>query len=794
MSWLLEYTTKLKSNIDKMLAKKINTDQEIEDSDKYLYTDSNGKIYAKELGERTYPEIYTNIDKSESVAIDDAEDSLLQNFKFYGRDFKIDRKYYPRLDNPLPLNSKNITVNGEKTELRSLEEVNSNFFDMNFIELYKNYSDGMIVEDGYIQVTNNDCTLNPSNTGAIVIRNYAVYKMSWDFEVVSGNSTQGLIELTDINNENNKYWFYNNSTNMVYPGVFSIKFYKGQDPTDEENNIVKYSNIKLFLLNTPVVSNPNVRDYKIVDHVNKKSKIIRNIKKIRITPEVINNGWDVWEPNNYSPNVLINLPDRIVIDTITDINNKFSNIARTSVNSLANGEYITDIAGSSNVKWYPRYSNLNIPINIDKEEADARLVQYLTDNEIYIQYQLATPVEEEISYIENDICEFGYTWQESESPSVDIPRKINKIDTIEYTSMGKNLFDISKYTSNIYYDETINGFTGENEYIEIDIDDIWDFCYNMNKKIFIVSFDIKTTTDDGYIIVYTLGSKQLVTSNSTVYCGREWSSQSVIFDTMSFTPYNPNGDICRLSFYGTYGSGKIPSIRNICITIIDDENLDFIPYKETQSYQITPPYPLYSIADNSISDVANSVTGNYEYYINTIILDGSEDEEWTFGVGDAVILDNTIRFVIYIEDAKDTLRGYVNNFKNSYNYIDIYTDKEIAVFDQYYDKYLRIRIDKSRLETPDVDGLRKYLAANPIELSYVKDTMTTSPIPEEDLKKMKESKTVYGVNNIFCNAIISCTYKKSFQISIDKILKQIEENNKSTKNLEVQLLNNKIKD
>lgn len=140
---------------------------------------------------------------------------------------------------------------------------------------------------------------------------------------------------------------------------------------------------------------------------------------------------------------------------------------------------------------------------------------------------------------------------------------------ITVSSRGKNLFDVSKYYGTAFYNE--EGFfknkdQARAEYVGIDISDIWDIAYALGKPI-TISFDIKADID-GRVQIYSLGQKGL-TPGKNLSVTTEWQRVSHRA-TPIIDSGEPNGDVCTLSFYGQYGSGVVPCVRNIQIELGDE--------------------------------------------------------------------------------------------------------------------------------------------------------------------------------------------------------------------------------
>ncbi len=130
------------------------------------------------------------------------------------------------------------------SEIVSCTPRTENLFDINFVEKWKNYTDGMSVENGVVRISNVDCYLNPRKTVVITIDKSATYCLRFDFNVIAGNAAYGNITLINYANDNPTA-FGNGSAKWLDAGKYYLLFYQGIKNT-EENNIVEYSNIMLF--------------------------------------------------------------------------------------------------------------------------------------------------------------------------------------------------------------------------------------------------------------------------------------------------------------------------------------------------------------------------------------------------------------------------------------------------------------------------------------------------------------------------------------------------------------------
>ncbi len=147
---------------------------------------------------------------------------------------------------------------------------------------------------------------------------------------------------------------------------------------------------------------------------------------------------------------------------------------------------------------------------------------------------------------------------------------ITDLTSVNVTRRGKNLFNVDRYTNSKYYvgdglfvnpnaaDET----NTQREYIGIPITDIWDISNATGQKI-TISFDLRAETA-GRVQIYAVGEKRITTAYMSAT--EDWQRFSHTAE-LTTNPNDANGDVCNLSFFGTYGTGVIPYVKNIQIEL-----------------------------------------------------------------------------------------------------------------------------------------------------------------------------------------------------------------------------------
>lgn len=101
-----------------------------------------------------------------------------------------------------------------------------------------------------------------------------------------------------------------------------------------------------------------------------------------------------------------------------------------------------------------------------------------------------------------------------------------------------------------------------NEYLAVPITDI--AIANLGKQV-MISFELKTDIA-GTIYFYNLGGYKINT-DKYISSTTSWVRYIMPVGYFSFNSGDPNGDVCNLSWYGTYGTGVKPHVRNIKVEL-----------------------------------------------------------------------------------------------------------------------------------------------------------------------------------------------------------------------------------
>uniref|UniRef100_UPI00359C7E07 hypothetical protein n=1 Tax=Thomasclavelia spiroformis TaxID=29348 RepID=UPI00359C7E07 len=635
---------------------------------------------------------YVPIEITDNATITDALEGNFKIDKIKGNTYqKVETDILPTPSRPVPINSRKVKAGDEYVELRSLKE-SKNLFDKNL--LVANSADTQ-KDSFYLSIKDKETyTISCSKNDVECILGVRATKKSdgSDSEIMllRGTTEQGSFTVD--------YATYENYIVRVYSTAYNII-----DTIQLEQGSV-----------ATAYAPPTIRDYKIVDHANKKAKIIRNIKNVRVTPELVANKF-----NDYTETMkraIIYTRDRFVIDNVTKAGNDLSNMVITKYGALINGNVFSDVSGIANMYWYPDISMLGLNGSETKDVASQKLVEFLTSNEMYVQYRLATPVEETITYVETDTSEVGYSWQDTTSPSPTVKSEVQGVEEINILKKGKNILNETLAKDYTNYINLGNGYSK--------------FVVNVkpNTKYTVSRKDNKGAKLNNYMYVQGTQTMWMIHTNS--------SNVNVQQVTLTSTE---NGTL-KVTFAGI-NQTKLNEVWDI-LGYLQIEQGDtataYEPYTG-QHINITLPQPLYK------NDIANVESENYEYNDITYVLDDKTPKTIYFGT----TKEKTQVFQLSVSDIFNNNDIWCDKLKN-----DSGKDEELftcSVGNIY------IGIDKNRLETIDVAGFKKWLKDNPLTFSGSSSTPTTQPIPEEDLKLLKTLRTNAGVNNVFINGEVKPT-------------------------------------
>lgn len=491
---------------------------------------------------------------------------------------------------------------------------------------------------------------------------------------------------------------------------------------------------------------PTVRDYKIVDHVNKKAWIERNIQEVNLNNlNFVYNDTKTDYTRFYAPlNPTLKYTGEIYSNSFPSY--KSYDYTKESIygGNVSGGKTLSVIVKDSNVAEYTKEALLN----------------YINNPNAVAYHALETPIVEEIPYVESDTSEFGISSQDTTSPSPSIKSNIESVKVLNIKACAKNLFDVSK--ANEFKDGVLTSAnnTANKEYVRVKITDIFDYIYKTNKKM-TISFDLKVDKP-GYVKVYSLGKRHL-DEVKVIQADNEYKRYSATF-SLSIDSNETNGEDCQLSFYGTYGTGVIPYVKNLQIEV-GDTVTSYEPYKET-SINHELENPLLSIKDYRDRINLNARENlTLELPKEQLICDISVYKKMT----------NCIRFGLFNAEfkphiSKDTEAVLCDMFKTLKNAWSIDTECIFLHDADSATKHMYISVNKNRLtgyndnltDAEIINLFKEFINNNDIRIWWVLAEPTTEPLETELIKKLKQLKTYGPVTHVIITGKVKPTINGSY--------------------------------
>ena len=227
-----------------------------------------------------------------------------------------------------------------------------------------------------------------------------------------------------------------------------------------------------------------------------------------------------------------------------------------------------------------------------------------------------------------------------------------------------------------------------------------------------------------------------------------------------------------LFFYlgGAWVANPTSSVELTLTNIILEENSNFtgyIPYAEDKK-QILLQEPLHSLPGG----VCDEIIGNKLIRsIGQLVLDGSED----WHIFETISSNDTIAFAVNGLLSSTNANGNSGNFiSDKFKFKDVYAnsvndDGMLVHFNE-----IRISVLKSRLETRDVAGFKKWLKGNPVTVWYeLAMPMREGYIPQS-LNLDAYNETTHITSNTFVPAIINVKIPTNVGAVIKSDIKRIE--------------------
>ena len=608
----------------------------------------------------------------------------------------------------------------EYVELRSLKET-INKFDLGLLS-----QTDLISDNGAYRKIEIPIKLKPNTRYKIYYENSMIPALTWVVLNIVDNAEEVLVQILNVANTENSE-VEKQAINLAFTSPndgeiyfsYSVQSYNTEGvlvPQTTETfkekwftKILKNIMVTEETLNQTTYVAPTVRDYKIVDHVNKTSKIVRNTFELLLT------GAENWQLRNSFGDLsqYFYLSTQYVSDTSNDTKNTHFKIGDPySLNEDCLGFFVRDVR--------IRYDKYNENIE--------GLKQWLSENNVRVFGKLQTPTEEEIAYSADDVSEIGYSWQDTTSPSPTIKSEVKGVEEIDILKTGKNLFDIND--EDLYLLEQITHSDNVINKNHMSIKPSIKLKNLIIGKEYTVSYSTKLSIP--------INNQMLLCCISTIK-NEDYPNGRVIYKTgAGKTDYN-----VEIKFTATQSEMYlIFSIRTETITNLQLEQGDtataYEPYKPPQflSYQLATPLKGINNTKDIIDIESNQRTDNLTIFVL--------DDKTTKSIIVGTTKEKTQVFQLDISDIFNDNDIWCDKLKNNRN-----EDEELFTCQS---GNLYIAIYKGRLETVDVAGFKKWLKDNPLTFTGSATTPTQEILPEDLPAKLNKLKTNDGSTVIYINS------------------------------------------
>lgn len=744
-----EHANKAKTEADRAVLAtdgKLDKNQGVENAGKAMVVGEDGNVVpGSALPDNVYTQEevdYLLRDKMDKpyydIAITDdttIENTLVGIFKMDSIEGNIyqaeESGIVPTPEKPVLIRSKKITVNDEIIELRSLKET-TNLFDLQYGRLLFGENNGKPENNG--RIINNGTTIVIENTYSIAFYVAKVYLKANTNYFFKADRTKELIEgMEESGNDLNMIGINQN-------GTFVATLSSGKYKTVSESGYydiycygtigckVTYSNLMLIEGSSAPSSYvaATVRDYKIVDHIAKTSKIVRNV--IEIDSSDITAGLHV-NGDNFISFVF----STSIVDGTTFPQYKLGYSSSFPVESW-NG-----------IKDYEMFwiatASMGVSISKDRNITDgSQFVQFLQDNNVKFLVKSKTPTEESIPYLEDDTSEVGLSWQDSTSPSPDIPSEIYEVDEINIKVVNKNLFDLEKAKDKSNWIPSVKQ-GGYN-----------DFFIKVEKgKKYTISYEPSVSTGLGFYagIVNSEDITNKNISNWMYYNSASGSiNKTIVFtavsDSISFRCNKTGIDIC------------LENLKNIQLE--SGENRTTYESHKEISIQHILSKPLRATKDGSVRDAIDIVNKQVTYNMKDVLLNGTQN----------INAENNNIYNIVMSDV-NYIGGIATVFCDKYKGVS-YNERN------NYNTCICAAIGRILMRNININSALEFkeeLTQNPITVLYATNTPTTEPLEDELVQKLKTLKTFSTVTNVFVEGIakpkLNAKYPKDLALAQQKL-------------------------
>lgn len=662
----------------------------------------------------------------------------------------------------------------EYVELRSLKET-INKFDLGLLSQVDLIPDN---REPYRKI-NIPITLKPNTRYKIYYENSMIPALTWSVLNIVDNTEKILVPILNVRNTENSE-VEKQAINLAFtsPNDGEIYFSYYVQSYNTEGNLIPQSTetfkekwftkiLKNIMvteesLNQNTYVPPTIRDYKIVDHTTQSAKIVRFIGLYQ--DDKTGNGWTVYTTDGiYKYGYMVQIKDMQTSQRIGSYCNSFKVDTNTDMNN-------------PNAVWVGVNGNFVYFTKTDFTTLD-EWKDWLKNNDLNLLYPLAIPIEESITYVETDVSEVGYSWQDTTSPSPSIKSEVQGVEEIDILRMGENLFDIEghEFTTNLQSGKVsanrivkVNDTTLRVQNPNVNNYAVGDkFVVKANEPL-IISFDILeiTGTEQINVVFYKeTGSLLKSFEYRTIKVGTRF-----VIDT----PITTRNNYVYIGFQSV-DAGSIVTISNILLEHASIATA-YEPYTE-QRVNITLPQPLYSTVDGSIADEVDVEKGVYRYWLlkdkieNLATAVNFAQNHGNFQSYFIIkVKDNSLKPITLLGN-EDT-RNLICN-KCNVNLLDYNNEKE--TFSLYVDKSAvfvgNINIERLNENTT----LNIYNFIKDFEIVYPLLTPIEIPIPQEDLKLLKSLKTEQGVTNIFVGGEVKPTIEARYPRDLALVQQQLEQ-------------------
>lgn len=679
--------------IDKAIDEKLYTQEEVD----YLLADKMDKPYVP-------------IEITDNATITDALEGNFKIDKIKGNTYQnVEENIVPTPQRPVPINSRKVLANGEYVELRSLKET-INKFDLGLLS-----QTNLITNSGAYRKIEIPITLKPNTRYKIYYEKSMIPALTWSVLDIVDNTEKILAKILNVKNtENNEVEkqainiaFTSPIDGEIYFSYFVQSFNAEgvQVPQNTEvfkekwfTKILKNIMITEESLNQNTYVLPTIRDYKIVDHKTKTSKIVRNVKNIDLSSI----GYQYQTGIDDKPYRVANY-----IYNLTSIQGSCKYIYANSEKVYSYNGFQSQMENGLCVSEYGIMRVVNGVTNEDE------LKTYVDNNRVDILYALAIPTEESIPYVETDESDYGVSFQDTTSPSPDIPSEIYEVTDLNIKTTGKN-FANGEITKGFIVDAT-----GELNPSGID----WavsDYIKLVKDKIYTISFNKTIFNGTNKIIFYDI-NKQFV---------------KTITSTSTFT-MEMNGYI-RFNCKKSSGTPTDDEINNLNFQV--EEGTTATPYQPYQESSITHHLakPLRATKDGSVRDVIDVVNMQTTYNMKDVLLDGTQN----------INAENNNIYNIVMSDI-----NYIGGIATAFceKYIGVSYQKR-----NDYDTCICAAIGRVLIRNTKTNSnkeLKEELTQNPITVLYATSQPITEPLEDELIQKLKTLKTFSPTTHVFVEGV-----------------------------------------